>query len=140
MPDVGLRWFVSLLREQGEFVESTRPVSLVHELAAQVDASERGENKAFLFHAVEGHGIPVAAGLYGSTRRHLLGLRMGDMEEFAKRLEQAIARPVPPERLGGRRMQRARKSGSLRAIRGWNSFRYPLISPVTVDHTSLRVS
>ena len=101
MLDLGLRWFVSLLREQGELVESTRPVSLVHELAAHVDASERGENKAFLFHAVEGHSIPVAAGLYGSTRRHLLGLRMGDMAEFAKRLEQAIARPVPPERPGG---------------------------------------
>lgn len=100
MPDVGFRWFVSLLRDQGELVESMQPVSLVHELAAHVDASERGENRAFLFHAVEGHSIPVAAGLYGSTRRHLLGLRMGDMGEFAERLEQAIARPVPPERLG----------------------------------------
>lgn len=101
MRDLGLRWFVSLLREQGELVESTRPVSLIHELAAHVDASERGENKAFLFHAVEGHSISVAAGLYGSTRRHLLGLRMSDMAEFAERLERGIARPIAPERLGG---------------------------------------
>ena len=101
MADVGLRWFLERLRNEGEMVEVHRPVSLVHELAAHVDASERGENKAFLFRAIKGHDIPVAAGLYGSTRRHLLGLRMGGMSEFAERLEHAIARPVAPERLGG---------------------------------------
>ena len=101
MADVGLRWFLNRLRSEGELVELDRPVSPVHELAAYVDASERGENKAFLFRAVEGHDVPVAAGLYGSTRRHLLGLRMSGMSEFAERLEQAIARPVAPERTGG---------------------------------------
>ena len=101
MADVGLRWFLNRLRSEGELVELDRPVSPVHELAAHVDASERGENKAFLFRAVKGHNVPVAAGLYGSTRRHLLGLRMGGMAEFAERLEQAIARPVSPERVGG---------------------------------------
>ena len=67
MADVGLRWFLNRLRSEGELVELDRPVSPVHELAAYVDASERGENKAFLFRAVEGHDVPVAAGLYGST-------------------------------------------------------------------------
>ena len=98
MPDVGFRWFLSRLREQGELVEFNQPVSLVHELAAHVDASERGDNKAFLFRAIRGHEIPVAAGLYGSTGRHLLGLRMSSMAEFAQRLEAAIARPLAPRR------------------------------------------
>ena len=101
MADVGLRWFLNRLRSEGELVEVDQPVSPVHELAAHVDAGERGENKAFLFRTVKGHDIPVAAGLYGSTKRHLLGLCMGDMSEFAEKLEQAIARPVAPERLGG---------------------------------------
>lgn len=101
MPDVGFRWFLDRLRSEGELVELEQTVSPVHELAAHVDASERGDNRAFLFRAVEGHVIPVAAGLYGSTRRHLLGLRMGTLSEFAERLEQAIARPVSPERDGG---------------------------------------
>lgn len=100
MPDVGFRWFLDRLRDEGELVELEQSVSLVYELAAHVDASERAENRAFLFRAVEGHSVPVAAGLYGSTRRHLLGLRMSSMTEFAQRLEQAIARPVAPERLG----------------------------------------
>lgn len=101
MPEAGFRWFLRRLRQEGELVEIMQPVSLLHELAAHVDASERGENRAFLFRAVEGHRIPVAAGLYGSTRRHLLGLRMGSIGEFAERLEQAIARPVPPDRNEG---------------------------------------
>lgn len=101
MPEVGFRWFLDRLRAEGELVEVDRPVSVVHELAAHVDASERSDNKAFLFRAVEGYTVPVAAGLYGSTRRHLLGLRMGTMAEFAERLEQAIVRPVVPERLSG---------------------------------------
>lgn len=101
MPEVGFRWFLDRLRSEGELVEVERPVSPVHELAGRVDASERSDNKAFLFHAVKGHTVPVAAGLYGSTRRHLLGLRMRTVAEFAERLEQAIASPVPPERLGG---------------------------------------
>lgn len=98
MADVGFRWFLSRLKEQGELIEVKQPVLLVHELAAHVDASEHGDNKAFLFRAVRGHSIPVAAGLYGSTRRHLLGLRMSSMAEFAQRLEEAIARPVAPQR------------------------------------------
>ena len=101
MPEVGFRWFLDRLRNEGELVEPDQSVSLVHELAAHVDASERGDNKAFFFRAVKGHRVPVAAGLYGSTRRHLLGLRMGTMSEFAERLEQAIARPVAPKRLSG---------------------------------------
>ncbi len=101
MPEVGFRWFLDRLRSEGELVEVERPVSPVHELAGRVDASERSDNKAFLFHAVKGHTVPVAAGLYGSTRRHLLGLRMRTVAEFAERLEQAIANPVPPERFGG---------------------------------------
>ena len=101
MPEVGFRWFLDRLRGEGELVEVDRAVSAVHELAAYVDASERSDNKAFLFREVQGHTVPVAAGLYGSTRRHLLGLRMGAMAEFAECLEQAIARPVAPERLSG---------------------------------------
>ena len=100
MPEVGFRWFLDRLRSEGELVEVDRPVSPVHELAARVDASERSDNKAFLFRAVSGHTVPVAAGLYGSTRRHLLGLRMGSLAEFAERLERAIVSPLAPERLG----------------------------------------
>lgn len=91
------RGFLTILRTEGELVETAEPISLVHEIAARVDASERAENKAFLFRGVRGHSIPVAAGLYGSTRRHLLGLRMESMIEFADRLDAATRRPLPPE-------------------------------------------
>ena len=68
MNDIGLRWFLNALEARGELVELAQPVSLVHELAAYVDTSERSDNKAFLFRTVQGHSIPVAAGLYGSTQ------------------------------------------------------------------------
>jgi len=90
------RGFLEILRREGELVEVGEPVSLRCELAARVDAAERADNRAFLFRAVrECPGVPVAAGLYGSTRRHLLGLRMRSIEEFADRLDAAIRRPVP---------------------------------------------
>ncbi len=91
------RGFLEILRREGELVEISDPVSLIHELAARVDASEKNDNKAFLFRAVSGHAIPVAVGLYGSTRRHLLGLRMHSVDEFAHRLDNALRAPVHPE-------------------------------------------
>ncbi len=101
MAERDLRGFLEILQREGELVEVTEPVSIKNELAGRVDASERAENKAFLFRGVRGHSIPVAAGLYGSTRRHLLGLRMKTMAEFADRLDAAIKRPVPPEVVRG---------------------------------------
>lgn len=101
MAERDFRSFLEILRREGELTDVTEPVSLTHELAARVDASERADNKAFLFRAVSGHTIPVAAGLYGSTRRHLLGLRMQSMAEFADRLEEALRAPVEPEVLRG---------------------------------------
>ncbi len=101
MAERDLREFLEILQREGELVEVTEPVSIKNELAARIDASERAENKAFLFCSVRGHSIPVAAGLYGSTRRHLLGLRMKTMAEFADRLDAAIKRPVPPEVVRG---------------------------------------
>lgn len=97
MFDRDFRGFLEILRHEGELVEATEPISLTLELAARVDASEKNDNKAFLFRAVTDHTIPVAAGLYGSTRRHLLGLRMRNLSEFADLMEASLKAPVPPE-------------------------------------------
>src|SRR5690606_11231827 len=52
MVERDFRGFLEILRREGELVEVTEPVSLTHELAARVDASENAENKALLFRAV----------------------------------------------------------------------------------------
>ncbi len=96
MGERDFRGFLDVLRRAGELVEVDEPISAVHELARRVDASEAAENRAFLFRRVIGHTGPVAAGLYGSTHRHLLGLRLRGMAEFADRLDAAIRQPLPP--------------------------------------------
>ena len=97
MVERDFRGFIEILRREGELVEVVEPVSLMHELAARVDASEKTDNKAFLFRTVSGQSIPVAAGLYGSTKRHLLGLRLKSIDEFADRLDNALRAPKHPE-------------------------------------------
>lgn len=91
------RGFVETLRSEGELLEVTERISPVYELAARVDAAEHGASKGLLFTNVDGYRMPVAAGLYGTTRRHLLGLGLHSMPEFAARLDHAMERPIPPE-------------------------------------------
>jgi 2,5-furandicarboxylate decarboxylase 1 len=90
------RGFLALLETSGELRTVDEEISLAYDLAGRVKAAEARENPAWLFRNVRGHTIPVAAGLYGSTPRHLLGLRMTSMDEFADRLRAAINRPLEP--------------------------------------------
>ena len=67
-----LRGFIEYLREMGELVDITKPVSVKHEIAAYIRKSCDMEDNgpSFLFHDVKEYpGQKVRGGIYGNKRR-----------------------------------------------------------------------
>ncbi|MGA9595874.1 MAG: UbiD family decarboxylase [Acidimicrobiia bacterium] len=99
MPDRDLAWFIEELRRRGLLNDIRRPVDLVEELGAVLNASERS-GRAALFHSVEGHSMPVLGGAL-SSHAHMAAALECEVGELGDRIRSALAEPIPPQIVEG---------------------------------------
>src|SRR5689334_14148532 len=96
--------FLDRLAEMGELQQVRVEVDPVLEIAEITDRASKapGGGKALLFERVKGSGFPVAANLFGSSRRVCAALEIGELPELTGRLEELfrlIPAASPPEKL-----------------------------------------
>jgi 4-hydroxy-3-polyprenylbenzoate decarboxylase len=93
--------FAKGLRESGQLISVSQPVSPRLEITALCHRSLTGQGPALLFESVEGHDMPVVGNLFGEEGRILAALRMESRQEL-RALGQDLAllrRPHLPDSL-----------------------------------------
>jgi 2,5-furandicarboxylate decarboxylase 1 len=88
------RQFLDRLRQAGELVDLHQPVDIRH-IATLVDQAKT----ALFFHKVIGYDVPVVSGIIRSRERAMMGMGAETYREIEDRLNEAIARPLPPKRV-----------------------------------------
>lgn len=83
-----LQGFVAKLEDDDELVRVKAQVDPYLETAAIINLAckSTGDHRALLFENVKGSNIPLAANLFGSTKRAAMALGVADVEVLAKRL------------------------------------------------------
>lgn len=97
-PPKNLREYIALLKQHGELIEITEPVSPYLEIAEitdRVSKSRGAPNKGLYFTNVEGSSMPLAINLFGSETRMLLALGVERYEEHQQRIREFVKPPKP---------------------------------------------
>jgi len=93
-----LQAFITQLKREDELLEIHTPVSShleVGEITDRVSKSQGTENKALLFHNVEGYDMPLLINALGSHHRMLMGLGVEDYETIQNRINFYVKPPIP---------------------------------------------
>lgn len=106
-----LRRFLSFLEENGELVRVPERVSADLEITALADRAVKSGGPALLFEDVDGKGIPLVIGLYGTRRRMAWALGLDDLDDLTGRL-----RTLLDVRMGGGLMGMASNLPKLREL------------------------
>ena len=96
-----LRDFIAKLKQSGELLEVTLPVSPVLEMTELCDRTLRAAGPALLFKNPTGHRMPVLGNLFGTPRRVALGMGASELSELRRigHLLSALKEPEPPKGL-----------------------------------------
>ncbi len=96
-----LRDFISKLKQSGELVEVSLPVSPHLEMTELCDRTLRAGGPALLFTNPTGHSMPVLGNLFGTPKRVALGMGASDVGELRRigQLLSALKEPEPPKGL-----------------------------------------
>ena len=99
-----LRDFIAKLKQSGELLEVTLPVSPVLEMTELCDRTLRAAGPALLFKNPTGYRMPVLGNLFGTPRRVALGMGASEVSELRRigHLLSALKEPEPPKGLIGR--------------------------------------
>ncbi len=94
-----LRDFIAKLKQSGELLEVSLPVSPVLEMTELCDRTLRAGGPALLFKNPTGHSIPVLGNLFGTPKRVALGMGASDVGELRRigHLLSALKEPEPPK-------------------------------------------
>ncbi len=106
-----LRRFLSFLEANGELVRVPDRVSADLEITALADRAVKSGGPALLFEDVDGKGIPVVIGLYGTRRRMAWALGLDDLDDLTGRLQALL-----DVRVGGGLMGMASNLPKLREL------------------------
>ncbi len=89
--------FISELDRRGDLARISEPVSPDLEIAAVIDRVSKspGGGPALLFEKPTGHGMPVAANLFGSMARMCLALGVDKLDDLAREIEELTTPPQP---------------------------------------------
>src|SRR3954469_17751095 len=88
------RQFLDRLRQAGELVDLHQAVDIRH-IATLVDQAKT----ALYFHNVIGYDLPVVSGIIRSRRPAIAALVCKPYREIENKLNNAIAKPIPPKYL-----------------------------------------
>ena len=96
-----LRDFISKLKQSGELVDVSLPVSPHLEMTELCDRTLRAGGPALLFTNPTGHSMPVLGNLFGTPKRVALGMGASDVGELRRigQLLSALKEPEPPKGL-----------------------------------------
>jgi 4-hydroxy-3-polyprenylbenzoate decarboxylase len=96
-----LRDFIAKLKQSGELLEVTLPVSPVLEMTELCDRTLRAAGPALLFKNPTGYRMPVLGNLFGTPRRVALGMGASEVSELRRigHLLSALKEPEPPKGL-----------------------------------------
>jgi 4-hydroxy-3-polyprenylbenzoate decarboxylase len=94
-----LRDFISKLKQSGELVDVSLPVSPHLEMTELCDRTLRAGGPALLFTNPTGHSMPVLGNLFGTPKRVALGMGASDVGELRRigQLLSALKEPEPPK-------------------------------------------
>ena len=104
-PSSGLRDFIEYLRENGELLTLSTPLSPKFEISAILSELGKKEAPALLFEKVKGHRLPVIGNLLGTKKRLSMALRVDPdhlLEDLAGKIDQRfppklVSKPVSKE-------------------------------------------
>jgi 4-hydroxy-3-polyprenylbenzoate decarboxylase len=96
-----LRDFIAKLKQCGELLEVTLPVSPILEMTELCDRTLRAAGPALLFKNPTGYRMPVLGNLFGTPRRVALGMGASEVSELRRigHLLSALKEPEPPKGL-----------------------------------------
>ena len=96
-----LRDFIAKLKQSGELLEVSVPVSPILEMTELCDRTLRAAGPALLFKNPTGHRMPVLGNLFGTPRRVALGMGASEVSELRRigHLLSALKEPEPPKGL-----------------------------------------
>ena len=94
-----LRAFLTVLRQAGELVNISRPISLKYDVAKALAKSSSVQGPALLFEST-GTAFPLVAGLYATRKRALMAFDATEASIHDKVLK-GINNPVGPVDFGG---------------------------------------
>ncbi len=94
-----LRDFIAKLKQSGELVEVSVPVSPHLEMTELCDRTLRAAGPALLFTQPTGHSMPVLGNLFGTPHRVALGMGANEVSELRKigQLLSVLKEPEPPK-------------------------------------------
>ena len=90
----GLREFIELLRENGELLTLSTPLSPKFEISTILSEFGKKEAPALLFEKVKGHQLPIIGNLLGTKKRLSMALRVDPnrlLEDLAGKIEQKFS-------------------------------------------------
>lgn len=93
-----LKDFINKLRQEGELLEITTPVSSELEITEITDRASKEQgfpNKALLFTNVQGYNMPVLTNAFGSYKRMAMSLGVNDVREIAARITELLKPEIP---------------------------------------------
>ncbi len=94
-----LRDFIAKLKQSGELIEVSQPVSPHLEMTELCDRTLRAGGPALLFTQPTGHSMPVLGNLFGTPRRVAMGMGAQNVSELRKigHLLATLKEPEPPK-------------------------------------------
>jgi 4-hydroxy-3-polyprenylbenzoate decarboxylase len=96
-----LRDFIAKLKQSGELLEVSLPVSPTLEMTELCDRTLKAGGPALLFNNPTGHRIPVLGNLFGTPKRVAMGMGANEVSELRRigHLLSALKEPEPPKGL-----------------------------------------
>ncbi|MFM7760786.1 MAG: 4-hydroxy-3-polyprenylbenzoate decarboxylase [Burkholderiaceae bacterium] len=96
-----LRDFIAKLKQSGELLEVSLPVSPILEMTELCDRTLKAGGPALLFKNPTGHRIPVLGSLFGTPKRVAMGMGANEVSELRRigHLLSALKEPEPPKGL-----------------------------------------
>ncbi|MFM7484171.1 MAG: 4-hydroxy-3-polyprenylbenzoate decarboxylase [Burkholderiaceae bacterium] len=96
-----LRDFIAKLKQSGELLEVSLPVSPILEMTELCDRTLKAGGPALLFKNPTGHRIPVLGNLFGTPKRVAMGMGANEVSELRRigHLLSALKEPEPPKGL-----------------------------------------
>ncbi|MFM8245706.1 MAG: 4-hydroxy-3-polyprenylbenzoate decarboxylase [Burkholderiaceae bacterium] len=96
-----LRDFIAKLKQSGELLEVSLPVSPTLEMTELCDRTLKAGGPALLFKNPTGHRIPVLGNLFGTPKRVAMGMGANEVSELRRigHLLSALKEPEPPKGL-----------------------------------------
>jgi 4-hydroxy-3-polyprenylbenzoate decarboxylase len=85
--------FIALLEREGELKRIRVPVSKdleITEITNRICKSRQEDNKALFFENVEGHSIPIATNLFGSSKRMALCFGLKDLKDLSEKVKEFL--------------------------------------------------